>query len=137
MSLSHLAWAFRDITQSAWWQSWCLATAIDLSLVLGELAGVGGFELWVVFRFREGEQMRVIFDREPERELPSLFAPAESPGQDWMRAAHERALSQGPTIAPRVDQKFMILTTSMSGLSFDAPEAASRGVQVLRPPRVL
>ena len=52
--------------------------------------------------------MRVIFDREPERELPSLFAPAESPGQDWMRAAHEWVLAQELTITRwRVDQKFM------------------------------
>lgn len=48
VSLSHLAWAVRDITGSARWQSWCLAGAIDLSLVLGELAGVAGFESWVV-----------------------------------------------------------------------------------------
>lgn len=48
VSLSHLAWAVRDITRSAWWQSWCLAGAIDLSLVLGELAGVAGYESWVV-----------------------------------------------------------------------------------------
>jgi hypothetical protein len=48
VSLSHLAWAVRDITRSAWWQSWCLAAAIDLSLVLGELAGVAGFSCWVV-----------------------------------------------------------------------------------------
>ena len=48
VSLSHLAWAVRDITRSAWWQSWCLAVAIDVSLVLGELAGVAGFSFWVV-----------------------------------------------------------------------------------------
>lgn len=48
VSLSHLAWAVRDITRSAWWQSWCLAGAIDLSLVLGELAGVAGYSSWVV-----------------------------------------------------------------------------------------
>jgi hypothetical protein len=48
VSLSHLAWAVRDITRSAHWQAWCLAGAIDLSLVLGELAGVAGFDLWVV-----------------------------------------------------------------------------------------
>jgi hypothetical protein len=48
VSLSHLAWAVRDITGSARWQSWCLAGAIDLSLVLGELAAVAGFSLWVV-----------------------------------------------------------------------------------------
>ena len=48
VSLSHLAWAVQDITRSARWQSWCLAVAIDTSLVLGELAGVVGFHLWVV-----------------------------------------------------------------------------------------
>jgi hypothetical protein len=48
VSLSHLAWAVRDITRSAWWQSWCLAVAIDLSLVLGELASVAGFDSWLV-----------------------------------------------------------------------------------------
>lgn len=48
VSLSHLAWAVRDITRSATWQSWALALAIDSSLVLGELAGVAGFQLWVV-----------------------------------------------------------------------------------------
>lgn len=48
VSLSHLAWAVKDITRSARWQSWCLAVAIDLSLVLCELAGVAGFTLWVV-----------------------------------------------------------------------------------------
>ena len=48
VSLSHLAWAVRDITRSAWWQSWCLAVAIDLSLVLGELACVAGYESWLV-----------------------------------------------------------------------------------------
>jgi hypothetical protein len=48
VSLSHLAWAIRDITRSAWWQSWCLAAAVDLSLVLGELAGIAGYASWVV-----------------------------------------------------------------------------------------
>jgi hypothetical protein len=48
VSLSHLAWAIGDITRSARWQAWCLAGAIDLCLVLGELAGVAGFELWTV-----------------------------------------------------------------------------------------
>jgi hypothetical protein len=48
VSLSHLAWAIRDITGSARWQSWALAAAVDASLVLGELAGVAGFRLWVV-----------------------------------------------------------------------------------------
>src|SRR5262249_39083290 len=46
VSLSHLAWAIRDITGSARWQAWCLAVAVDLSLVLGELARVEGFGLW-------------------------------------------------------------------------------------------
>lgn len=48
VSLSHLAWAVKDITGSARWQAWCLAVAIDASLVLGELAVVSGFDLWVV-----------------------------------------------------------------------------------------
>jgi hypothetical protein len=48
VSLSHLAWAIRDITGSSPWQSWCLAGAVDVSLVLGELAHVAGFESWVV-----------------------------------------------------------------------------------------
>lgn len=48
VSLSHLAWALKDVTRCARWQSWCLAVAIDLSLVLCELAGVAGFSLWVV-----------------------------------------------------------------------------------------
>ncbi len=47
VSLSHLAWSVRDITRSAVWQSWCLAVAIDLSLVLGELASVSGFDSWL------------------------------------------------------------------------------------------
>jgi hypothetical protein len=32
VSLSHLAWAVKDITASARWQAWCLAGAIDVSL---------------------------------------------------------------------------------------------------------
>jgi hypothetical protein len=48
VSLSHLAWAVRDITKSAPWQAWLLAIAVDLSLVLGELAGVAGYDSWVV-----------------------------------------------------------------------------------------
>jgi hypothetical protein len=48
VSLSHLAWAIRDITGSARWQAWCLAGAIDAGLVLGELAGVAGFAFWAV-----------------------------------------------------------------------------------------
>jgi hypothetical protein len=48
VSLSHLAWAIRDITRSAWWQAWCLALAVDCSLVLGELAGIAGYTSWVV-----------------------------------------------------------------------------------------
>jgi hypothetical protein len=47
VSLSHLAWAIRDVTRSAWWQAWCLGGAIDLALVLGELAGVAGLESWL------------------------------------------------------------------------------------------
>jgi hypothetical protein len=35
--------------------------------------------------------MRVILDREPEPELPGLFAP----GMDWMRAAEAWAREQG------------------------------------------
>src|SRR5438045_1542715 len=31
VSLSHLAWAVKDITRSAKWQSWCLALAVDVS----------------------------------------------------------------------------------------------------------
>jgi hypothetical protein len=48
VSLSHLAWAVLDITGSARWQAWCLAVAVDLSLVLGELSRVQGFGLWLV-----------------------------------------------------------------------------------------
>lgn len=48
VSLSHLAWAIRDITRSEPWQAWCLATAIDLAVVLCELSRVAGFDLWVV-----------------------------------------------------------------------------------------
>jgi hypothetical protein len=36
VSLSHLAWAIRDITSSPRWASWALAIAFDLALVLGE-----------------------------------------------------------------------------------------------------
>lgn len=48
VSLSHLAWAIRDITGSSRWQSWCLAVAVDVSLVLGELARIGGAGWWLV-----------------------------------------------------------------------------------------
>jgi hypothetical protein len=44
VSLSHLASAVQDITKSAVWQAWCLAVAIDVSLVLCELAHVAGYE---------------------------------------------------------------------------------------------
>ncbi len=42
VSLSHLAWAIGQITKSNFWASWCLAVAVDLSLVLAELIGVTG-----------------------------------------------------------------------------------------------
>ncbi len=48
VSLSHLAWAIRDITRSEWWQAVLLAIAVDCSLVLGELAGIAGYASWVV-----------------------------------------------------------------------------------------
>jgi hypothetical protein len=48
VSLSHLAWAIRDITRSQVWQAWCLAVAVDVAVVLCELCRVAGFELWVV-----------------------------------------------------------------------------------------
>lgn len=48
VSLSHLAWAVRDITGSARWQACCLAVAVDCSLVLGELAGIAGYSAWLV-----------------------------------------------------------------------------------------
>jgi hypothetical protein len=48
VSLSHLAWAIKDITGSHPWQAWALAVAVDVSLVLCELSRVAGFELWVV-----------------------------------------------------------------------------------------
>jgi hypothetical protein len=40
VSLSHLAWAVRDITGSPWAASWALAVAFDLALVLGETVHV-------------------------------------------------------------------------------------------------
>ncbi len=40
VSLSHLAWAVRDITRSAQWQAWSLAVAIDLSIVFSEAVHV-------------------------------------------------------------------------------------------------
>jgi hypothetical protein len=48
VSLSHLAGAIKDITHSLDWQSWCLAVAVDSSLVLCELSGVVGFHHWAV-----------------------------------------------------------------------------------------
>jgi hypothetical protein len=36
VSLSHLAWAVRDITGSPLWASWALAIAFDVTLVLSE-----------------------------------------------------------------------------------------------------
>jgi hypothetical protein len=47
VSLSHLAWAIRDITRSYLWQAWCLAVAVDVAVVLCELCQVAGLELWV------------------------------------------------------------------------------------------
>lgn len=44
VSLSHLAWAVRDITRSALWASWSLAVAFDLALVLGEMVHVYAVE---------------------------------------------------------------------------------------------
>jgi hypothetical protein len=40
VSLPHLAWSIADITKSDRRSSWCLAVALDLSLVLCELIGV-------------------------------------------------------------------------------------------------
>jgi hypothetical protein len=37
VSLSHLAWAVRDITGSPVWASWLLAVAFDCCIILGEL----------------------------------------------------------------------------------------------------
>lgn len=37
VSLSHLAWAVRDITGSPSWASWLLAVAFDCCIILGEL----------------------------------------------------------------------------------------------------
>jgi hypothetical protein len=48
VSLSHLASAVRDITRSEVWQSWCLAVAVDVTLVLCELARVSGYDSWLV-----------------------------------------------------------------------------------------
>jgi hypothetical protein len=48
VSLSHLAWAIQDITRSARWQAWALALAVDVALVLGELACVAGAGWWLV-----------------------------------------------------------------------------------------
>jgi hypothetical protein len=40
VSLSHLAWAIRDITKSPPWAAWLLAVGFDLVLVLSELCAV-------------------------------------------------------------------------------------------------
>lgn len=44
VSLSHLAWAIRDVTGSTPRASWALAVALDLSIVLGELVHVAASE---------------------------------------------------------------------------------------------
>jgi hypothetical protein len=44
VSLSHLAWAVRDITRSPRWAAWALAVACDLVLVLTELTAVAAPE---------------------------------------------------------------------------------------------
>jgi hypothetical protein len=48
VSLSHLAWAVRDITRASNWQSWLMAVAVDATLVLGELSLVHGFDSLLV-----------------------------------------------------------------------------------------
>lgn len=40
VSLSHLAWAIKDITRSTKQASWAMAVSLDLSLVMGELVHV-------------------------------------------------------------------------------------------------
>jgi hypothetical protein len=45
VSLSHLAWAIRDVTGSGLRASWALAVALDLSLVLAELVHVTAAEV--------------------------------------------------------------------------------------------
>jgi hypothetical protein len=44
VSLSHLAWALRDITKSRPWQAWCMAIACDVAIVVCELVHVAGVE---------------------------------------------------------------------------------------------
>jgi hypothetical protein len=48
VSLSHLAWAIKDITRSAKWQAWCLGVAVDVSLVVCELACIAGAGWWLI-----------------------------------------------------------------------------------------
>lgn len=43
VSLSHLAWAIGDITRSPMWASWCLAIAVDATLVACELSSSLGY----------------------------------------------------------------------------------------------
>lgn len=47
VSLSHLAWAIRDITGSAVWQSWAIAVIVDTAIILCELMSVLGEADWV------------------------------------------------------------------------------------------
>jgi hypothetical protein len=56
VSLPHLAWSISDITRSDRRSAWCLAVALDLSLVLCELvgvyaseAGLGGYATVMLF----------------------------------------------------------------------------------------
>jgi hypothetical protein len=47
VSLSHLAWAIRDITGSHVWQSWALAIIVDMGIILCELMSIYGTYSWV------------------------------------------------------------------------------------------
>ena len=48
VSLSHLAWAISDITRSPMWASWCLAIAVDATLVACELSSSLGYGSMIV-----------------------------------------------------------------------------------------
>lgn len=47
VSLSHLAWAIRDITGSSAWQAWALAIIVDMGIILCELMSVCDSPSWV------------------------------------------------------------------------------------------